>query len=191
MDIWESIIGYMIESIILLLGMHDGFASSSQILYYKLWTGGKYDTCGFGYYQSSVSVRLCLMKFWHDWKSYYSTLGYVGAATVGAAAYWFLYDDEGPKVTYYQLVSPYFYFSNLDCRWKQLTKVINPFPLLSSLTSCSAMMKTRTLLELNVRCLRLLLPWPWPCLCWSPLRCAMLLTGEKTFSRATDHGNNL
>ncbi|XP_017339510.1 ATPase sarcoplasmic/endoplasmic reticulum Ca2+ transporting 1, like isoform X1 [Ictalurus punctatus] len=29
--------------------------------------------------------------------------GYVGAATVGAAAYWFLYDDEGPKVTYYQL----------------------------------------------------------------------------------------
>ncbi|KAL7857380.1 hypothetical protein SRHO_G00162790 [Serrasalmus rhombeus] len=29
--------------------------------------------------------------------------GYVGAATVGAAAYWFLYDDEGPHVTYYQL----------------------------------------------------------------------------------------
>ncbi|MCJ8738191.1 hypothetical protein PDJAM_G00032630 [Pangasius djambal] len=29
--------------------------------------------------------------------------GYVGAATVGAAAYWFLYDDEGPKVTYHQL----------------------------------------------------------------------------------------
>lgn len=31
--------------------------------------------------------------------------GYVGAATVGAAAYWFLYDEEGPQVTYYQLVS--------------------------------------------------------------------------------------
>ncbi|XP_060794752.1 ATPase sarcoplasmic/endoplasmic reticulum Ca2+ transporting 1, like isoform X1 [Neoarius graeffei] len=29
--------------------------------------------------------------------------GYVGAATVGAAAYWFLYDEEGPKVTYHQL----------------------------------------------------------------------------------------
>jgi len=31
--------------------------------------------------------------------------GYVGAATVAAAGYWFLYDDEGPKITYYQLVS--------------------------------------------------------------------------------------
>jgi len=29
--------------------------------------------------------------------------GYVGAATVGAAAYWFIYDGEGPGVTYYQL----------------------------------------------------------------------------------------
>uniref|UniRef100_A0A4W6CXF3 Calcium-transporting ATPase n=1 Tax=Lates calcarifer TaxID=8187 RepID=A0A4W6CXF3_LATCA len=29
--------------------------------------------------------------------------GYVGAATVGGAAYWFLYDDEGPAVSYYQL----------------------------------------------------------------------------------------
>jgi Ca2+ transporting ATPase len=29
--------------------------------------------------------------------------GYVGAATVGAAAYWFIYDAEGPGVTYYQL----------------------------------------------------------------------------------------
>merc|ERR1712212_961628 len=29
--------------------------------------------------------------------------GYVGAATVGAAAYWFIYDAEGPCVTYYQL----------------------------------------------------------------------------------------
>ncbi|XP_059387941.1 ATPase sarcoplasmic/endoplasmic reticulum Ca2+ transporting 1, like isoform X1 [Carassius carassius] len=29
--------------------------------------------------------------------------GYVGAATVGAAAYWFLYDEEGPQITYHQL----------------------------------------------------------------------------------------
>ncbi|XP_041092711.1 sarcoplasmic/endoplasmic reticulum calcium ATPase 1 isoform X2 [Polyodon spathula] len=28
---------------------------------------------------------------------------YVGAATVGAAAWWFLYSDDGPGVTYYQL----------------------------------------------------------------------------------------
>merc|ERR1719357_1647276 len=29
--------------------------------------------------------------------------GYVGAATVGGAAWWFLYDPTGPGVTYYQL----------------------------------------------------------------------------------------
>lgn len=44
-------------------------------------------------------------------KLFLFTLGYVGAATVGAAAYWFLYDEEGPEVTYYQLVSSYFYHS--------------------------------------------------------------------------------
>ncbi len=32
-------------------------------------------------------------------------LGYVGAATVAAAGHWFLYDEEGPRITYYQLVS--------------------------------------------------------------------------------------
>uniref|UniRef100_A0A8D0FGU5 Cation-transporting P-type ATPase C-terminal domain-containing protein n=1 Tax=Strix occidentalis caurina TaxID=311401 RepID=A0A8D0FGU5_STROC len=32
--------------------------------------------------------------------------GYVGAATVGAAAWWFLYAEDGPSVTYHQLVSP-------------------------------------------------------------------------------------
>ena len=31
--------------------------------------------------------------------------GYVGAATVGAAAWWFMYSPEGPQLTYYQLVS--------------------------------------------------------------------------------------
>ncbi|KAI4822607.1 hypothetical protein KUCAC02_008139 [Chaenocephalus aceratus] len=29
--------------------------------------------------------------------------GYVGAATVAAAAWWFLYCDEGPGVSFYQL----------------------------------------------------------------------------------------
>ncbi|XP_026101235.1 sarcoplasmic/endoplasmic reticulum calcium ATPase 1-like isoform X2 [Carassius auratus] len=34
----------------------------------------------------------------------YMVIGaYVGAATVGAAAYWFMYDVEGPQVTYHQL----------------------------------------------------------------------------------------
>jgi len=31
--------------------------------------------------------------------------GYVGAATVGAAAWWFLYAEDGPSVSYHQLVS--------------------------------------------------------------------------------------
>lgn len=30
--------------------------------------------------------------------------GYVGAATVGAAAWWFIAADGGPKVSFYQLV---------------------------------------------------------------------------------------
>lgn len=34
----------------------------------------------------------------------FSTAGYVGAATVGAAAWWFLYAEDGPHVTYSQLV---------------------------------------------------------------------------------------
>lgn len=31
--------------------------------------------------------------------------GYVGAATVGAAAWWFVAAEDGPRVTFYQLVS--------------------------------------------------------------------------------------
>jgi magnesium-transporting ATPase (P-type) len=31
--------------------------------------------------------------------------GYVGAATVGAAAWWFMYSPHGPGLNYYQLVS--------------------------------------------------------------------------------------
>lgn len=36
----------------------------------------------------------------------------------------------------------------------------------------------RTLPAWTVRSLRLLLPWPWLCLCSSPLRCATLSTGN-------------
>ena len=31
--------------------------------------------------------------------------GYVGAATVGAAAWWFVLSDDGPQINLYQLVS--------------------------------------------------------------------------------------
>jgi len=30
---------------------------------------------------------------------------YVGAATVGAAAWWFMYSEDGPEISYYQLVN--------------------------------------------------------------------------------------
>ncbi|NXE58173.1 AT2A1 ATPase, partial [Casuarius casuarius] len=47
--------------------------------------------------------------------------GYVGAATVGAAAWWFLYAEDGPGVTYHQLThfmqctEHHVDFSGLDC----------------------------------------------------------------------------
>lgn len=31
--------------------------------------------------------------------------GYVGLGTVGAATWWYLFDEEGPQVSFYQLVS--------------------------------------------------------------------------------------
>jgi len=39
----------------------------------------------------------------------YMAIGtYVGAATVGGAAYWFLYDPSGPQMSFYQ-VTKYIY----------------------------------------------------------------------------------
>lgn len=35
------------------------------------------------------------------------SVGYVGAATVGAAAWWFIAAEDGPKVNFNQLVSAY------------------------------------------------------------------------------------
>lgn len=35
--------------------------------------------------------------------SYMAIGGYVGAATVGAASWWFLYADDGPGLNYWQL----------------------------------------------------------------------------------------
>lgn len=40
--------------------------------------------------------------------------GYVGAATVGAAAWWFIAADGGPRVSFYQLVCSHFSLCTLD-----------------------------------------------------------------------------
>lgn len=48
--------------------------------------------------------------------------GYVGAATVGAAAWWFMYSPEGPQLNYYQLthhlacIGEGDEFKNVDCK---------------------------------------------------------------------------
>lgn len=44
----------------------------------------------------------------------YMAIGiYVGVATVGASAWWFMVYDNGPKVSYYQLVSGFIYTMSL------------------------------------------------------------------------------
>lgn len=43
-------------------------------------------------------------------RSFCFLAGYVGAATVGAAAWWFIAADGGPKVSFYQLVFAQFNF---------------------------------------------------------------------------------
>lgn len=114
--------------------------------------------------------------------------GYVGAATVAGAAWWFMYDVTGPQVTYYQLVRKYSSFYLFVILKSQMP--CNVSSSLCSPTSCSAMMRTRTLLAWNVRSLRLPLPWPWPCLCWSPLRCAMPSTGNTNSCSTTCIGGH-
>lgn len=67
--------------------------------------------------------------------------------------------------------------------WKDLSfsETKNCFSIFHvSRTSCSAARTTRTLLGSTARCLRLLLQWPWLCLCWWPSRCATLWTGLTT-----------
>ncbi|XP_077062026.1 ATPase sarcoplasmic/endoplasmic reticulum Ca2+ transporting 1, like [Siphateles boraxobius] len=48
------------------------------------------------------SPKEALISGWLFFR-YMAIGGYVGAATVAAAGHWFLYDDEGPHITYYQL----------------------------------------------------------------------------------------
>lgn len=49
-------------------------------------------------------ARSCLAYISQGWEKLSFLAGYVGAATVGAAAWWFIAADGGPKVSFYQLV---------------------------------------------------------------------------------------
>lgn len=52
---------------------------------------------------------------------------YVGAATVGAAAWWFTIYPKGPQLNYYQLVNIYSFFDYL-LKQCSMNNVIFPFP---------------------------------------------------------------
>jgi len=52
--------------------------------------------------------------------------GYVGAATVGAAAWWFMYSPHGPGLNYYQLVSDIIADTQLFLLWFFMV-VLTPF----------------------------------------------------------------
>uniref|UniRef100_A0A8C6UQT9 Calcium-transporting ATPase n=1 Tax=Neogobius melanostomus TaxID=47308 RepID=A0A8C6UQT9_9GOBI len=67
------------------------------------------------------SPKEALISGWLFFR-YMAIGGYVGAATVGGAAWWFMYDHTGPQITYYQLYSHFMQchdenedFAGLDC----------------------------------------------------------------------------
>jgi hypothetical protein len=65
----------------------------------------------------------------------YMVIGvYVGAATVGGAAYWFMYDPTGPQMSFYQLShhmqcygSPE-EFKGISCEIFQVRRILDPAP---------------------------------------------------------------
>lgn len=102
--------------------------------------------------------------------------GYVGAATVGAAAWWFTVSEDGPQVTLYQLVG-------LSVGTFQPPSALPPplltFPSSHRATSSSAAQTTQSSTAWTAMCSSRPTPWPWPCQCSSPLRCATLSTGKR------------
>jgi len=60
------------------------------------------------------SSREPLISNWLFFR-YMAIGGYVGAATVGAAAWWFTMYDRGPQLNYYQLVSRSSVFTAYYC----------------------------------------------------------------------------
>lgn len=55
-----------------------------------------------------------------------SLSGYVGAATVGAAAWWFMAAHDGPKLSFYQLVNTVVDTLTLTDHKHAFTKKITP-----------------------------------------------------------------
>ena len=96
----------------------------------------------------------------------YMAIGiYVGAATVAASAWWFMFYENGPKVTYYQLVSTSDITHCWDSQLWDLTKEI--MFLCSRHTTCSVQQILQALSVLSVAFLMTFIPWPWPYQFWS------------------------
>lgn len=79
--------------------------------------------------------------------------GYVGAATVGAATWWFLYSPEGPQMTYWQLTHHLSClgggdeFKGLDCKifhdphpMTMALSVLVTIEMLNAMNRCEAML---------------------------------------------------
>ena len=57
------------------------------------------------YETGKLNILFCMLNIWVYSTCRYMAIGcYVGAATVGAAAWWFVLYEEGPQLNYYQLV---------------------------------------------------------------------------------------
>ena len=53
----------------------------------------------------TLGVKVYLWRLYTNFGVLFPFPVYVGCATVGAAAWWFMVYEEGPKLNYYQLVS--------------------------------------------------------------------------------------
>lgn len=91
--------------------------------------------------------------------------GYVGAATVGAAAWWFVAAEDGPRITFYQLVelnnAIMLICCTLICQILLLENVADLFfffflPLRAIF--CSVVQKIQTTRAWTAKCLSLLTP---------------------------------
>lgn len=114
-------------------------------------------------------------------------LGYVGLGTVSAATWWYLFDEEGPQVSFYQLVSSACFYRLLPIAANLWSLNLQPCfriePLFSSPfahsdTSCSAQRTTRCSRTSTARCLSPATPPPWRCRCWSLSKCSTPSTGQ-------------
>lgn len=98
---------------------------------------------------------------------------YVGAATVGSAAWWFLYSPHGPQMNYYQLVKLHFYAlvsSILNWVWNYFRHI-----------TWLALVEERNSEVLTAKSSLTPIPWRWLFLFLWQSRCWTQWTGKWSF----------